>query len=39
MASCGRRIVLERYDWDVLAEKLDHIWEGCLRNVVPPAGS
>ena len=38
MAECGRRLVLERYDWDVLAEKLERIWEGCLRGVVRPAG-
>ena len=31
MAECGRRLVLERYDWDVLAEKLGRIWEGCLH--------
>ncbi len=31
MAECGRRLVLERYDWDVLAEKLEHIWEDCLH--------
>ncbi len=38
MAACGRRLVLERYDWDVLADKLERIWEGCLHGVVPPAG-
>ncbi len=38
MADRGRRIVLESYDWDALADKLDRIWEGCLRGVVPTAG-
>src|SRR5688500_15265705 len=33
MAACGRRLVLERYDWDVLADKLECIWEGCLDGV------
>jgi polysaccharide biosynthesis protein PslH len=26
-ASNGRRLVLERYDWDVLAGKLEQVWE------------
>jgi glycosyltransferase involved in cell wall biosynthesis len=30
MAECSRRLVLERYDWDVLAARLGRIWEGCL---------
>ncbi|MEJ7637200.1 MAG: glycosyltransferase [Singulisphaera sp.] len=38
MAACGRRLVLERYDWGVLADKLGRIWEGCLHGAVPPAG-
>ena len=39
MAGCGRRLVLERYDWDVMADKLECIWEDCLRGDVRPAGS
>ena len=30
MAEVGRRIVLETYDWDVLAQKLEASWEKCL---------
>jgi sugar transferase (PEP-CTERM/EpsH1 system associated) len=29
MASAGRQRVLERYDWDSLANKLDQIWLEC----------
>lgn len=29
LAEAGRRLVLERYDWDVLADKLDRVWEKC----------
>jgi glycosyltransferase involved in cell wall biosynthesis len=25
-AAAGRRRVLERYDWDVLAEQLEQVW-------------
>ncbi|SIO61485.1 Glycosyltransferase involved in cell wall bisynthesis [Singulisphaera sp. GP187] len=31
MAEAGRRLVLERYDWDVLAARLGRIWEACLN--------
>jgi glycosyltransferase involved in cell wall biosynthesis len=31
MAACGRRVVLEHYDWDVLAEKLERVWIDCMR--------
>lgn len=27
MAERGRRVVLEHYDWDVLADKLERVWE------------
>jgi glycosyltransferase involved in cell wall biosynthesis len=30
MARRGREIVLERYDWDVLAGKLERVWEKCV---------
>jgi glycosyltransferase involved in cell wall biosynthesis len=30
MAQHGRKLVLERYDWDVLAAKLEQVWENCL---------
>ncbi len=26
----GRRAVLDRYDWDVLADTLERVWEACL---------
>jgi glycosyltransferase involved in cell wall biosynthesis len=31
MARAGRAAVLERYDWDALALKLEEVWEKCLR--------
>jgi glycosyltransferase involved in cell wall biosynthesis len=31
MAEQGRRVVLERYDWDALALKLEQVWERCAR--------
>jgi glycosyltransferase involved in cell wall biosynthesis len=38
MASKGRQIVLEQYDWDVLAGRLEQVWEKCLRvDPSPPA--
>ena len=30
MAERGRRIVSERYDWDVLANKLERVWIDCV---------
>jgi glycosyltransferase involved in cell wall biosynthesis len=32
MARQGRQLVLERYDWEVLGEKLERVWEKCVRN-------
>jgi hypothetical protein len=32
MAQEGRKLVLQRYDWDVLANKLEQSWEKCLRS-------
>jgi glycosyltransferase involved in cell wall biosynthesis len=32
MAQHGRRIVLDTYDWSVLAEKLEAVWEKCIQN-------
>jgi glycosyltransferase involved in cell wall biosynthesis len=29
MAARGRRLVLERYDWDALADRLEAVWLGC----------
>jgi glycosyltransferase involved in cell wall biosynthesis len=29
-AECGRRRVLERYDWDTLADQLEHVWLRCV---------
>ncbi len=31
MAEHGRRVVLDRYDWDALALKLEEVWEKCLQ--------
>jgi glycosyltransferase involved in cell wall biosynthesis len=31
MADSGRRQVLDHYDWDVLADKLEQVWEKCLE--------
>jgi glycosyltransferase involved in cell wall biosynthesis len=31
MAQTGQQVVLEQYDWDVLADKQEQIWEDCLR--------
>jgi polysaccharide biosynthesis protein PslH len=31
-AERGRRVVLENYDWGVLAQKLEASWEKCLAN-------
>jgi glycosyltransferase involved in cell wall biosynthesis len=30
MADAGRRVVRERYDWDVLAGRLEAVWEGMV---------
>jgi glycosyltransferase involved in cell wall biosynthesis len=30
MAQQGREVVRERYDWDVLARKLEAVWERCV---------
>ncbi len=38
MICAGRRLVEERYDWDVLAERLDEIWCSAVGEVHPPAG-
>ena len=27
----GRRVVLDRYNWDVLADKLERVWRDCMR--------
>jgi glycosyltransferase involved in cell wall biosynthesis len=32
MAEAGQRIVLETYDWEVLAQKLEASWEQCLAH-------
>ena len=37
MANSGRRIVLERYDWDVLADQLESVWMSCCREGEPQA--
>jgi glycosyltransferase involved in cell wall biosynthesis len=30
MAERGRQVVLERYDWDTLADKLEQVWLACM---------
>jgi glycosyltransferase involved in cell wall biosynthesis len=30
-AECGRQRVLERYDWGLLAGKLEKVWMDCAR--------
>jgi len=40
MAERGRRVVLERYDWDALALKLERVVEECARgSLVVGAGA
>jgi glycosyltransferase involved in cell wall biosynthesis len=29
LAQCGRQRVCQRYDWDMLADKLEQVWRGC----------
>src|SRR5436853_5918681 len=31
MAERGRRLVLERYDWDTLADRLEQVWQKCVH--------
>jgi glycosyltransferase involved in cell wall biosynthesis len=31
-AERGRRRVLECYDWETLAERLERVWLGCVDN-------
>ncbi|HEV3204484.1 MAG TPA: glycosyltransferase family 4 protein [Gemmataceae bacterium] len=31
MAECGRKHVLERYDWNFLADRLERIWLDCVN--------
>ncbi len=40
MAEQGRRVVQERYDWDVLADRLEAVWESVARRAagLVPAG-
>lgn len=35
MAERGRNIVLSRYDWDILADRLDAVWRGCVGHAAP----
>lgn len=30
-ADAGRQVVLERYDWDVLADRLEQVWRRCME--------
>jgi glycosyltransferase involved in cell wall biosynthesis len=39
MAARARQLVLERYDWDVLADKLEKVWERCVQDEVQPCTS
>jgi glycosyltransferase involved in cell wall biosynthesis len=36
-AECGRQRVLERYDWGLLADKLEQVWLDCAAQSVRPA--
>jgi glycosyltransferase involved in cell wall biosynthesis len=31
-ARLGRQRILERYDWDILSDKLEQVWLSCVRN-------
>jgi glycosyltransferase involved in cell wall biosynthesis len=31
MARHGQKVVRDKYDWDVLADKLERVWEKCLQ--------
>lgn len=33
MAENGRRVVLDRYDWDVLADRLEQVWHVCVKSL------
>src|SRR5262249_13565109 len=35
IAEEGRRVVLERYDWGALADKLERAWTECAESVRP----
>jgi glycosyltransferase involved in cell wall biosynthesis len=35
MAEQGRRLVRDRYDWDVLADKLEKVWESVVGRPQP----
>jgi glycosyltransferase involved in cell wall biosynthesis len=35
MAERGRRLVQEQYDWNVLADKLELVWQKCTEPPVP----
>jgi glycosyltransferase involved in cell wall biosynthesis len=35
MAGRSRPFVLERYDWDTLAQKLERVWFDCLEQGIP----
>jgi glycosyltransferase involved in cell wall biosynthesis len=32
MALKGQQLVLERYDWEALADKLEQVWEKCVQD-------
>jgi glycosyltransferase involved in cell wall biosynthesis len=35
MALRSRNFVLDRYDWDTLAERLERVWFACLEQETP----
>jgi glycosyltransferase involved in cell wall biosynthesis len=35
MAERGRAFVLDRYDWDALADRLERVWFECLEQTTP----
>ncbi len=38
MAEKGRRVAYERYDWGPLADKLEQVWEKCVRRETLSSG-
>lgn len=35
LAQLGRQLVLEAYDWEVLAKKLETCWQKCFSSDAP----
>ena len=39
MAGRSRSLVLDRYDWDTLADRLERVWFACLDRRISCSGS